>query len=172
MDCVQYPLAEAPHFNPFEIHYSPKLTHKFTFTAELCGIWLGDLPFNKHLEATLLPVHILRNQLRTPLIPVYNQRSHRSNSTKTELPQRSSKKSNASAGFGTKLISTDSLQKSDSFDLPNEITRRLESCRITGSITFANGCLVFKSRDPNLKIPVHLGGPGDQDLLCSNSQSC
>ncbi|VDO05860.1 unnamed protein product [Rodentolepis nana] len=178
MDFLQFPLTENLSFKPIDVYYSPKFNHKFSFNAELCGIWLGELPFNQHLDATLLPAHMLRTPQGTPRIPIYTPRPLRNDSTKTELPQRSSKKTSTTFGFGSKLLSSDTLIKSDSFDFNDEFARRLESasrlqmeaCKISGSITCANACLIFRSREPDLKIPTHLGGPGDQDLLSPNSQ--
>ncbi|KAL5966640.1 hypothetical protein TSMEX_005627 [Taenia solium] len=180
MDCLPYPTAETIHFTSSELQYSPKLRQQFVFNAELCGIWLGALPFNQHLEATALPAHMIRTPLATPRMSASALRSHSSDLTKTALPQKTSKKNSTTFSTGAKLLSDDTLQKLDSFDLPDDVPLRLnpacrlqlEACRITGSLTCSNGCLVFFSRDADLKIPAHLGGPGDLELLSPSAQNC
>ncbi|VDM32990.1 unnamed protein product [Hydatigera taeniaeformis] len=173
MDCLSYPNAESIHFNSSGLHFSPKMRQQFVFNAELCGIWLGDLPFNQHLEATSLPAHMIRNTLVPPRMSSGALRSYSNNLTKTALPQKTSKKGGTTFSIGAKLLSVDALQKLDSVGLPDDSGVRLnsscrlqlEACRISGSLTCSNGCLVFFSRDADLKIPAYLGGPGDLELL-------
>ncbi|KAL5102729.1 hypothetical protein TcWFU_004559 [Taenia crassiceps] len=123
---------------------------------------------------------MIRTFLPTPRRSASALRSHSSDFTKMALPQKTSKKNSTTFSMGAKLPSDDTLQKLESFNLPEDVALRLnsacrlqlEACRITGSLTCSNGCLVFFSRDADLKIPAHLGGPGDLDLLSPSSQNC
>ena len=179
MDCLHYPTSQTLNFNHSGLQYDPKFTRSFNLNAELCGIWLGELPLNRHLQASILPAHMNRTPLSVHRVPLNNSRSHPSETTKTELPQRSSKKNSTAFNIGIKPASIDVIQKSESFEFPDVVAMRLnssckfqmEACRIAGSVTFSNGSLVFSSRDANLKIPAHLGGPGDLDLLSSPVQN-
>ncbi|EUB56842.1 hypothetical protein EGR_08311 [Echinococcus granulosus] len=122
---------------------------------------------------------MVRTHLATPRMSANTLRSHPSELSKTALPQKASKKNSTVFSMGTKLLSEDTPQKSESSDLPdygavrlNSTYRfRLEACRITGFLTCSNGCLIFLSRDSDLKIPAHLGGPGDQELLSPSAQN-
>ena len=179
MDCLHYTANDAIHFDDPALKYDAKYAQDFKLHAELCGIWLGELPFNRHLQGTVLPAHMNRTPLSTPRVPMFTFRAQPDDSAKTALPQKSSKKNSTTFNIGVRPISSDSLQKSDSFDLPDVVSMRLnstcrfqmEACRIAGSVTFSNGSLVFISRDANLKIPAHLGGPGDLDLLSTSVQN-
>lgn len=104
MDCLPYPSPESMHFSSSGLQYSPKLRQQFVFNAELCGIWLGALPFNQHLEATALPAHMIRTPLATPRISASALRSHSSDLTKTALPQKTSKKNSTTFSIGAKEI--------------------------------------------------------------------
>ncbi|BHF77651.1 hypothetical protein SprV_0602076000 [Sparganum proliferum] len=157
--------------------YSHCDSSRSVFTAELCGVWLGELPSNRHLEATVLPPHMSRAVLQPSryLKRAEDRLSDNFDGYETILPKRSSRKcsqqsaDNVAASnealFG---ISTCDTTPSGFRVVPYQL--QLEACRISGTLAFVNGALVFSSRDPGIKLPIHLGGPGDSDLLNFTSQ--
>lgn len=147
------------------------------FTAELCGVWLGELPSNRHLEATVLPPHMSHAILQPS--NYWKRANDRSldnfDGYETILPKRSPRKSNqhsadnfAASNEALFKISMSDTTPSGFPTVPYQL--QLEACRISGSLAFLNGALVFSSREPGIKLPIHLGGPGDSDLLNFTSQ--
>lgn len=138
---------------------------RFSFNAELCGIWLGELPFNQHLDATALPAHMAPFMHLTPR----NQRHAFGNEGPSHvdpfenmLPQRASRKTSSTFSISHK---NSAAEKCNAPNFHNNATLQLEACKISGSLAFSNGSLVFISREADVKVPSHLGGPGDLELL-------